>query len=181
MNANRLRSSVVRACDAIEWMMRVAGGALFAGFIVTVVAQVLFRNLTRANALLWTTELATLFFIWSVFIGSALAVRSGRHYTLDVVPAAWPAVRKAAQWIGVAGVGAGAWVLFSAGFGFLSTAARGVAIQLGLSQAWFYLAIPASAAAMLLFVGERVLLAVLPADRTGMALRPAPTDPRIAD
>ncbi len=178
--AGTARAWVVRSCDALEHVLRFAGGAIFLAFMATVVFQVVFRNFFRANAFIWTTELATFLFVWSVFLGSAVAVRHHRHYALEVFPRRWTRAQGLMRWTSLAGVAIGAAVFFEAGIAFLDVAGRRVAIQLGLSQVWFYLAIPVSAAAMLVFVAERLLLAALPADDASAhspadASKPPPT------
>lgn len=167
MTAARLRRSLTLTCDAVEWVLRLAGGAMFAAFIVTVIVQVLGRNLFRVLAVIWTAELATLLFVWSVFIGAAIAVRHGRHYVLDVVPEGWPHARTVTRWIGLVAIAIGAWIFLKYGWAFLDLASRRISTQLRISQYWFYLAIPVGGGAMLLFVAEQVLRALLPGDDAG--------------
>lgn len=162
MTAARLRKALTRTCDAVEWVLRLVGGAMFLAFIVTVIVQVLGRNLFRVLAVIWTAELATLLFVWSVFLGAAIAVRHSRHYVLEVVPATWPRMQAATRWIGLVAIALGAWIFLRYGWDFLELASRRVSTQLRISQYWFYLAIPVGGGAMLLFVAERVLRAVLP-------------------
>ncbi len=178
MNAARLRDGVIKSGDAIEVVLRIVGGALFLAFIVTVIVQVLGRNLFRVLAAIWTAELATLLFVWSVFLGASIAVRHGRHYVLDVVPSNWPRARAATRWIGLAAIAFGAYIFLHYGWAFLDLASRRISNQLRISQYWFYLAIPVGGAAMLLFVAEHLLRALLPGDDKEDEAR---TDPNAAE
>lgn len=159
--ADQLRSRITRSCDILETGLRWLAGAAFLAFSVTVIIQVLGRNLFRVLAVIWTVELATLLFVWSIFLGAAIAVRHERHYVLQVVPDSWPRLRDLSRWFGLASIAAGGLIFLVYGTMFLGVAARRLATQLEIPQTWFYLAVPVGGAAMLIFVIEHVLDALL--------------------
>lgn len=161
MSAASLHRTVVRVSDTVETVLRIAGGAAFTAFIVTVIIQVIGRNLMRTWAAIWTVELATLLFVWSIFLGAAIAVRHGRHYVLDVVPKGWSRARGVTHWFGLMAIALAAYVFLHFGWAFLELAERRISTQLRITQYWFYLAIPVGGGAMLFFVAEHVLCALL--------------------
>lgn len=63
----------------IEWF---ALATLLAGLSCVTVIQVIARN--TGFYIAWVEDVAALLLVWQVFLGSALAVRYGGHYTVDV-------------------------------------------------------------------------------------------------
>ena len=59
------------------------GAILFAIFIVAILLQVIARNYFKVS-FFWVQEVALLTFIWSVFLGGAVAVRQRRHYVVEL-------------------------------------------------------------------------------------------------
>jgi len=53
--------------------------------IIVVFLQVLARFVFHWEVL-WTLEVAIFCFVWTIMLGSAIAVRRGLHYTIDVFP-----------------------------------------------------------------------------------------------
>ena len=72
--------------DGIERIIAGASFVLLSAFIVVVFLQVLARNYLKIS-LIWTDEVAVMAFVWSVFLGAAVAVRRGKHYVVEVLPA----------------------------------------------------------------------------------------------
>ncbi len=144
----------MRLNDAIERALVVAVIVMFAAFISVVVLQVVGRNLLRFLTLLWTIDVALMMFIWSVYLGSALAVRRDVHYIIELVPANLR--RTNAVFDIVAGLLTFIvlYVFVFAGIQFLENAATRVSLAIGLSQVWFYLAIPVAGVVMALFLAE---------------------------
>lgn len=141
----------------VEKIFLYAAGILFAAFIVVVLLQVTIRNIFQISAMLWTVELATLLFLWTVYLGATIAIRQRRHYTLEVVPEEPRAVRFFVDSFANICVAVTLMILLYAGIGFLDNAARRLSIQLGITEFWFFVAVPLSALAMLLFLLEVML------------------------
>lgn len=61
------------------------GFLLLSIFIIVVLVKVVARNYLSVP-MLWADEVAVICFIWTVFLGAAVAVRYKRHYTVDLAP-----------------------------------------------------------------------------------------------
>lgn len=128
-------------------------GVLLAVFAVCVFIQVVTRNYIHYN-LPWTAELSLLCFVWGVMLGSAVAVRSGRHYVVDLLP------QSCSGLIGILDILAmvicmGIFcVLVKAGWDFTRLGLGRLGTSVPISMAWTFSSIPFSAAAMLLFGAE---------------------------
>ncbi len=69
----------------IEKVLMGVGVALFTVFVFVVFAQVVARNIFSAS-IIWTQEVALFCFIWSVFLGGAIAIRQKKHYIVELFP-----------------------------------------------------------------------------------------------
>jgi TRAP-type C4-dicarboxylate transport system permease small subunit len=109
----------------------------------------------------WSEELARLLMVWLALLGAALVCREDRHLGLDVVVRSWPEeVQRIGRLVvyclifGFAGLimAWGGWELVSQRF------ASGQKLPaLGISKAWFYLALPVSGILTSLFMVESFL------------------------
>jgi len=57
--------------------------------VITLIGVVFLQVLARFVfhwEVLWTLEVAIFCFVWTIMLGSAIAVRRGLHYTIDVFP-----------------------------------------------------------------------------------------------
>ena len=88
-----------KAMDRVEQLETWLCQVLVIVLIVVVFLQVLARFLFHWEVL-WTLEAAIFCFVWTVMLGSSLAVRRGAHYTIDVFPRNHPFIR----FMGYAGV-----------------------------------------------------------------------------
>lgn len=68
--------------DAIARLEWAAIALLLAALAIVTMIQVLTRNLGIYVS--WVEDVAVLLLVWQVFLGSALAVRYGSHYTVDL-------------------------------------------------------------------------------------------------
>lgn len=71
--------------NGIEYVCLTVGYMLLSLFILVVFAKVIVRNLFHVP-MMWADEIAVTCFIWTVFLGAAVAVRSKLHYTVDLAP-----------------------------------------------------------------------------------------------
>ena len=134
----------------IEWLL----AGLIALISVALVVEVIFRYLLTGS-LLWVEELSRFLFLWSAFIGAAVAVGKGQHFSLRSLVDALPrAARRAAGVTSFLAVFALALLLLVEGWGLARFAAPQMSTVLDISRFWFYLAIPVGGALMLLYLPE---------------------------
>jgi TRAP-type C4-dicarboxylate transport system permease small subunit len=76
-----------RWLDPLEYLLLVLCGLMLAGFTIAELGDVFFRLLLRP----WLSaqEWSIAFFVWGVFIGSALAVRRNDHVRLSAIAEAF--------------------------------------------------------------------------------------------
>lgn len=58
---------------------------LLTAMICVVTLQVLNQTLLHIRSIVWTEEVSRILFVWSIMIGSSLAVRKGDHLTVDFI------------------------------------------------------------------------------------------------
>lgn len=75
-----------RTLDQLCNGLRVLLGLLIAALAIPVGMQVLARYTGIIPVYLWTEELATFIFVWSVMIGAIIAVWDGSHFDVRVIP-----------------------------------------------------------------------------------------------
>lgn len=129
--------------------------ALFAGMIVTVFLQVFARNVLKIP-LVWTLDLAQLLFAWCIFLGAALALRWDAHYNLDLVPEEWRVTGSLFRVFAHLAAVIVVYVLLVHGWTFTQIGLNRFAPAIGISEFWFFLPIPLSGAAMMLFLAEMI-------------------------
>lgn len=71
--------------NGIEKICLTIGFLLLSTFIIVVLSKVVFRNFLNIP-MMWADEVAVLCFIWTVFLGAAVAVRYKQHYIVDLAP-----------------------------------------------------------------------------------------------
>lgn len=71
--------------NIFEKLCLMIGFLLLSTFIIVVLVKVLVRNYLSIP-MMWADEVAVFCFIWTVFLGAAVAVRYKRHYTVDLAP-----------------------------------------------------------------------------------------------
>ena len=140
----------------IERTFMVVAGTLFAIFIVTIFYQVLARNVLTVSAR-WTDEVALMCFVWSVFLGAAVALRCRVHYVVELFPPSWVTTSNALRLFGALACLPVIWVLVVHGQVFTGMGWRRSSVALQLPLAWVFMAIPISGVAMALFSLEVIL------------------------
>lgn len=86
LSSNR-RQLKWRRLDPLEYALMVICALMLAGFTITELADVFFRILLRPW--LEAQEWSLGFFVWGVFIGSAVAVRRNDHFYLSAIAEAF--------------------------------------------------------------------------------------------
>ncbi len=128
---------------------------LFAGMIVVVFTQVFARNVLQVP-MVWTLDMAQLLFSWCIFIGAALALRWDAHYVLDLMPGHWKISRTSLKIIAHIGSVIVVGVMLYNGLIFTDMGLTRFAPALGITEFWFFLPIPLSAALMIPFLCEQI-------------------------
>ncbi|WP_265519351.1 TRAP transporter small permease [Nitratireductor luteus] len=137
----------------IEWVFMFVAGSLFAVFITTIAYQVLARNYLGISVN-WTDEVALLCFVWSVFLGAAVAVRRQVHYVVELLPEEFITTNNALRLFGSLACLPVVYVLVVHGQIFTGMGLRRSSISLGIPLAYVFAAIPVSGLAMALFLIE---------------------------
>ena len=128
---------------------------LFAGMIVVVFTQVFARNILQVP-MVWTLDMAQLLFSWCIFMGAALALRWDAHYVLDLMPDHWHVSRTSLKIFAHIGSVIVVGVMLYNGVIFTDMGLTRFAPALGISEFWFFLPIPLSAALMVPFLAEQI-------------------------
>ena len=86
-----------KSLEALCQLLRIAVGCLVGALIIPVTMQVLARYTGIIPVYLWTEELATFLFVWTVMLGSTIAVWEGTHFDVRVIPDATSRLGKFVQ------------------------------------------------------------------------------------
>lgn len=150
----------------------VVAAVLFAGLTAVVALQVLTRFVLHVP-FIWSEEVARFLFFWVVLLGSAMSVRSRRHFVIDIT------MGRTERWGRVGRVLASAVPdLFVIGFcvfllvqgvGYVGTGLLRTATNSGLNMALVYGAIPVFAALSILYSAGNVVLDLTDPDRAAGA------------
>lgn len=73
-----------RALWVLDHIEEIVGGTFFVIIVITVFLGVLFRYLLN-NPIPWTIELATIAFVWVVFLGASSAMKHQMHIGIDAL------------------------------------------------------------------------------------------------
>ena len=153
---------MTRVFDAVATIIWWIIGILMLFLTVVVSYQVFSRYLGFLPRLLWTEEVARFTFLWMLFLGAALAVRQGRHFTIDFFGHRLEGViRRLSQAFVLAVItGVGVFMVVG-GSEFFDMGMRRVSTTSGIRLAWIYLALPASGALIAAFGLEGLVKVLL--------------------
>lgn len=85
-------TALIRFDNRTERLLLVLGGVTVVGFVFTVFTDVIFR--TFFSPIVWMEEVSRLLYMWSIFLGSAVAFRHGAHFKIDILHFKNPIVRR---------------------------------------------------------------------------------------
>ncbi|MGO2131341.1 MAG: TRAP transporter small permease [Halomonas sp.] len=139
-----------RINDLIERVFLKVAGTLFAIFIVTILYQVVARNYLKISVA-WSDEVAMACFIWSVFLGAAVALRRRQHYVIEVLPKHFVITNRALRLLGGLACLPLIYVLVVHGQILTDMGWNRRSVSLGTPMAYVFMVIPISGVAMLLF------------------------------
>lgn len=136
-------------------------GLLITLLTVVVSYQVFSRYLDLLPRILWTEEVARFTFLWMLFLGAALAVRQGRHFTIDLFGHKLSGLaRRISQGLVLLVVGGVGVFMVVGGAEFFDMGMRRVSTTSGIRLAWIYLALPVSGAGIAAFAAEALVKVV---------------------
>ena len=125
--------------------------ALMVALVVDVFLGVFSRYVLQAT-FQWYDEVARLCFVWTVFLGAAVAVRRGTHFRLYLlIDRVGARPRRAVDVLVTLIVMAFGGVLVTGGLAIAPIARRQVTDALEISMLWFYGALPVGGALMILY------------------------------
>ena len=70
---------------SIEKLLSAAAGAMLFLFTVTIFVDVVFRQVL-GQPLMWPSEWALIFFVWSVMLAAAVAAAARAHFVVEIIP-----------------------------------------------------------------------------------------------
>lgn len=151
--ARALLSILVWVNTWLERLFMTVATLLFAVFICSIIYQVFARSIL-AWSVRWTDEVAVMCFIWSIFLGAAVALRRGMHYVIDVVSPNWVNTTNALRLFGSLACIPLIYVLVIHGQTFANLGWRQTSIALEMPLFYIRVAMPIAGAAMVLFLVE---------------------------
>lgn len=141
--------------NGIEKVFASLSVILLATFIIVVFVKVIARNYMKIS-MVWADEVALLCFLWTVFLGAAIALRHKQHFIVDLSP---DKVRLnitldvVSHFIVLTLI----YVMIHHGYQFTMSGLARASNSLPFSLAYFFAPIPISGAAMLLFTIEMII------------------------
>lgn len=146
-----------RINDWTVWLLKILLVALFTLLALDVLWGVASRHLLGGQAS-WSEEVARLLMVWLALLGAALVARENKHLGMDTLARSLSpdAARLATILTQVVILSFAAWVMAWGGFELVSERfTRGQLLpSLGISKAWFYLALPISGVLITLYSVE---------------------------
>ena len=143
--------------DWIYKMFMWAGGILLAIFAISVFIQVIARNYLEMS-LPWTTELSLFCFIWGIMLGTAVAVREGRHYIVDFMPARFYRLSRCFDILAAVICFYLYYVMITSGYDYTLLGTRRMSTSLGFAMSWQFISMPIVGVSMVLFGLEKLLI-----------------------
>jgi TRAP-type C4-dicarboxylate transport system permease small subunit len=147
------RPRAQRLLDAIGAVER-AFGIVLLGVIVTAISVQVFTRYALGQPIAWVEESATYAFIWMVFVGASVGLKSGRHIVIETfgqrLPDSLAAAARLLVWVLIGTVLV---VLIVQGWKVMGVEGRSstISLPIELPRSWFYSApLTWSAASMLL-------------------------------
>lgn len=145
-----------RVNDALQRGLNFFGIIFFAIFISVVFLQVISRNYLRIS-MLWIQEVALFCFIWSVFLGGAIAVRQRQHYIVEIFPARMVRLNQLLDLFADLALFGMVYILLPIGLQFTHLGINRLSRVLLVPQAYFFAAFPVAGACILLFGIENLI------------------------
>ncbi len=146
-----------RALDLLQNVLAGLMTGLLVLFTVVVAYQVFSRYVGFIPRFIWTEEIARYSFVWMLFLGAAIAVRTGSHFTIDLLPTMSPRLSRLVDVTVASLMLAVALLILFGGVRFAQIGMNRVSTSSGLRLGYVYMALPVSGAAMVVFLLERLV------------------------
>lgn len=130
-------------------------GVLLLSFSAIVLLQVVARNYLNM-AFTWTIELSLMLFMWTVFMGAAVALRRRSHYIIELFPSSCVRLNTFLDLVSDCICFLFIYVLIRGGVAFTEMSLLRYCSSIEISQAWLIGVIPLSASFMALFCLENL-------------------------
>lgn len=154
----RLRVAVAAMDRVVGTVETVVLGSLVIVMTLVTLDQVVSRYVFD-SPLVWSEEAARYLFIWVAMIGAAAAVRTGGHYSLEIVFVRLPPAAKAATSVAIWLIMAAFTVVLTAkGVTETVQAARQFSSSLPMRMHWAYAALPVGAGLMVWHLLARLIV-----------------------
>ncbi len=141
--------------SALEFVLNWLCGVLLLSFSAIVLLQVVARNYLNM-AFTWTIELSLMLFIWTVFMGAAVALRRRSHYIIELFPSRCVRLNAFLDLVSDCICFLFIYVLIRGGLAFTEMSLLRYCSSIEISQAWLIGVIPLSASVMALFCFENL-------------------------
>ena len=152
-------SLLTALCDAVTRAARLLIGTLVAAIVAITLAAVWWRYVLNAP-LAWPEQVSRILFVWMTFVGAAVLYRERLHVAIDMFVLMLPKrLQVATVWLVEILLLIFNVVLFVHGLRLSLDTLGQTFGALDISPASFYFAAPVSAAMMLLYFLERLVLA----------------------
>ncbi len=136
----------------LAWLLVVAIAIL----VIPVSMQIFSRFTALIPHYIWTEEMARFLFIWMIMIGSAVAVREGAHFDVDVWPRLGARANAALTLVAGLAILVMALVFVWAGIEFTRFAWNRISELAELPLWLIHVAWPFAGASWVVFIGERM-------------------------
>lgn len=157
----------VKIGNAVEKCLYVLGGTAVTVFLGAVFLDVLAREITKP--IVWMQEIALLGYVWAIFLGAAIGIRRGTHFTIDILIAGFKGVARKVIELFDEVVTTGfiiAFAYYSAKY--LSLSVHRMSQPSGICLGFFTASMTVGSLCMLLFCIERFILFFLGTDLNGV-------------
>jgi TRAP-type C4-dicarboxylate transport system permease small subunit len=142
--------------DALNALAGYVSALLMAGMCVVVFCGV-FSRYVLGDPWQWTEESARLIFIWVVFTAASIAVRRGIHFRFTLLlDSVGPLAKGALEILANGWVILFAGILLVKGWSFALMNMKQLTPSLVIPWGWVYIAVPISAALMILYSLEHI-------------------------
>lgn len=146
-----------RVLDAYAKLLAMLGGLMLVTFTIVVSYQVASRYVDAVPRFFWTEEVARFSFIWMLFLGAAVAVHRGTHFTIDLFgDIASPMLKLVMELVVHLAVLLVAALMVFGGSQFVEMGWTRISTTSGIRLAWIYLTIPVCGASMIVFTLQRM-------------------------
>ena len=142
--------------DGIERIIAGTALLLLSAFIVVVFLQVIARNYLKIS-LIWTDEVAVMAFVWSVFLGAAVAVRRGKHYVVEVLPSKFVRTNAVLKVCANLVILLFVYVMVRHGIRFAVMGLSRFSTAIAIPRFYYFAAVPISGVVMVLFQIEVII------------------------